>query len=130
MTKTVCKLCHTVIAYCGNTTDLSAHLARHHPELNFGLNAKQPASSQQTLDVTLSKLPCTSEKAKCITESIALFIRPYSVVENAGFRNMIHTLEPSKENKDKDRELMGFGKQGSAFDWLYDSEAEDLIGFK
>lgn len=25
---------------------------------------------------------------------------------------------------------MGFGKQGSAFDWLYDSEAEDLIGFK
>ncbi|GAA6076760.1 zinc finger BED domain-containing protein 1-like, partial [Tachysurus ichikawai] len=58
----------------------------------------QTTASQQTLDVTLSKLPCTSEKAKRITESIALFIckdiRPYSVVENAGFRNMIHTLEP------------------------------------
>ncbi|GAA6085777.1 zinc finger BED domain-containing protein 1-like isoform X1 [Tachysurus ichikawai] len=94
MNKMVCKLCHTVIAYCGNTTNLSAHLARHHPKLN----AKQPAASQQTLDVTLSKLPCTSEKAKRITESIALFIckdiQPYSVVENAGFRNMIHTLEP------------------------------------
>lgn len=89
LTKTVCKLCHTVIAFCGNTTNLSAHLARHHPKLNFGLNANQPAASQRTLDVTLSKLPSTSEKAKRITESIGLLIckdiRPYSIVENAGF---------------------------------------------
>ncbi|KAL0151535.1 hypothetical protein M9458_053187 [Cirrhinus mrigala] len=99
MSKAVCKLCRILVTYCGNTTNMSAHLARHHPELN----AKQPekaeaSASQRTLNETLYKLPSVSEKARRITESIAMFIckdiRPYAVVENDGFRNMIHTLEP------------------------------------
>ncbi len=79
-----------------SSLNMSAHLARHHPELN----AKQPVkteapASQQTLNETLNKLPSVSDKARWITKSIAMFIwkdiRPYAVVENDGFRNMIHT---------------------------------------
>lgn len=29
---TVCKLCHTSVIYSGNTTNLRAHLKRHHPD--------------------------------------------------------------------------------------------------
>ncbi|KAL7389832.1 hypothetical protein ABVT39_010551 [Epinephelus coioides] len=46
----------------------------------------------------LCKLPPSSARAQTITESVAIFIckdlRPYSVVENAGFQKMLHTLEP------------------------------------
>ena len=28
----VCKLCHTNVKYSGNTTNLRAHLKRHHPD--------------------------------------------------------------------------------------------------
>ncbi len=99
MSKAVCRLCHALVAYCGNTTNVAAHLARHHPEVNAELTFKlTAAASQQTLRDALYKLPSSSEKAKRITKSIADFIckdlRPYSVVENTGFRNMLHTLEP------------------------------------
>ena len=59
--------------------------------------AKPASIKQQTLDTCFSKLPSSSEKANRITESISHFIckdlRPYSVVENTAFRNMIYTLE-------------------------------------
>lgn len=101
MSKTVCRLCHGQLSYCGNTTNMTAHIARHHPEKKIELDQakRRPlATVQQTLDSTLHKLPAGSEKAQRITTSIAHFIckdlRPYSVVENTGFRNMIHTLDP------------------------------------
>lgn len=95
MSKAVCRLRHAHIAYCGNTTNVTAHLARHHPEL---MTQRRPAAKQQTLKSALFKLPSSSEKAKRITKSIADFIckdlQPFSVVDNMGFRNMLHTLEP------------------------------------
>lgn len=45
-----------------------------------------------------SPLTPTSTRAKAITRSIAVYtakdIRPFSTVENQGFREMLHTLEP------------------------------------
>lgn len=46
----------------------------------------------------LCKLPPNSARAQEITEPVAVFIckdlRPYSVVENSGFKKMVSTLEP------------------------------------
>ena len=107
MLKAICKLCNTHVAYCGNTTNLTAHLTRQDPEVNAELVANLcAAASQQTLKAVLYKLLSSSEKAKRITKSIADFICkdlwPHCVVENKGFRNMLHTLEsryviPSKK---------------------------------
>ena len=89
MSKAICKLCNAHVVYCRNTTSLTAHLARHYPEVNVELIAKwSAAASQQILKAALYKLPSGSEKAKHITKSITDFIckglRPYSVVKNTG----------------------------------------------
>lgn len=100
MSRSVCKVCKTKVKYFGNTTNARTHVARHHPELTGATVEKQPppAASQRTLHQFVNKLPANSERAKKITKSIACFIskdlRPYSVVENAGFRFMIKTIEP------------------------------------
>uniref|UniRef100_A0A8C4SQW8 BED-type domain-containing protein n=1 Tax=Erpetoichthys calabaricus TaxID=27687 RepID=A0A8C4SQW8_ERPCA len=95
----ICKLCKAKIKYFGNTTNLRTHMARHHPE---DANEVQPKvrnipGDQRTLH-QCCKLPTNSEQAKKITQSIACFIskdlRPYSVVENEGFRYMLKTVEP------------------------------------
>ena len=45
-----------------------------------------------------NKISPTSPRGKAITEAIAKFIvkdlRPYSVVQNAGFKNLLHVLDP------------------------------------
>ncbi|XP_029958862.1 zinc finger BED domain-containing protein 1-like isoform X2 [Salarias fasciatus] len=92
----VCKICLALVKYCGNTTNLRAHLARHHAEV---LAEKQPQKriepNQTTVDALL---PSNSPRAQRITEAVVHFIckdlRPYSVVDNVGFRWMLHTLEP------------------------------------
>lgn len=52
----------------GNTTNMRAHLTRHHPELALAedANAKPaPPKNQPTLDtLSLTKLPPNSERAK------------------------------------------------------------------
>ncbi|KAK7898586.1 hypothetical protein WMY93_019439 [Mugilogobius chulae] len=99
MAKAVCKLCRRSLSYCGNTTNLSFHLVRHHPEVKTD-QTKRPEvkSRQQTLDGTMCKLPQSCDKAKRVTTSIGQYIckdlRPYSAVEGLGFRNMVYNLEP------------------------------------
>lgn len=92
----VCKLCLATMKYRGNTTNLRTHLARHHAEV---LAQKQPPKQIEPNQTTLDNfIPSTSPRAQRITESIVHFIckhlRPYSVVVNAGFRWMLHTIEP------------------------------------
>ena len=113
-TKTVCKECRALIAYgTGNTTNMSTHLQRRHPNLHQEMTANKlkpspvsksakgvaPSSGQRTLkDVLQTKLNANSPKALDCTKSIGIFIakdlRPYSVVDNPGFRYMVNTLEP------------------------------------
>lgn len=85
----VWKLCHGLVKYSGNTTDLGSHLNRHHPELKV-INPVNPQEQhplirgQQTIDNTLvNKLPGGSKRAKHITGLIAQLmakdLQPYSV---------------------------------------------------
>ena len=59
------KICYRKVKYCGNTTNIRAHISRHHPELSdkTAEEAKAANSKQQTLDTCFSKLPNRSEKA-------------------------------------------------------------------
>ncbi|XP_056414792.1 E3 SUMO-protein ligase ZBED1-like isoform X2 [Hyla sarda] len=98
----VCKICEARIKYCGNTTNLRAHMARHHGDIE--VNLKQAAStttpaSQRTLDqANTAKFPPGSIRATRITQSVLYFIcknlRPLSVVENEGFQIMVNEMEP------------------------------------
>lgn len=100
----VCKLCNTNVKYSGNTTNLRAHLKRHHSDkLTLLAEPKKIRCDpkQTTLDSDggcSTKLPSTSPRSHKITQSIAYFIcqdlGPYSVVENVGFRRMVTAMEP------------------------------------
>lgn len=97
----ICRKCCAKIKHVGNTSNFTRHLARWHPDLANGDSkpTAKPDTSQPTINQSiLSQLPQTSERARKITRAVAGFIakdlRPYSVVENAGFRNMLRTLDP------------------------------------
>ncbi|XP_070411324.1 E3 SUMO-protein ligase ZBED1-like [Nothobranchius furzeri] len=86
------------VKYFGNTSNARAHLLHHRPELK---EAEQPLPPQTPGQRTLhhfAKLPANSERAKWISKAIACFIskdlRPYSFVENEGFRFVLRTTEP------------------------------------
>ncbi|XP_073450123.1 E3 SUMO-protein ligase ZBED1-like [Aquarana catesbeiana] len=101
---TVCKACHTKIKYLGNTTNMRNHASRFHSEMLTPATttttnaAKSIDRAQPRIDAILSTLPPNSEKGKRITKAVAAFIakdlRPYSVVENTGFRYLLKTIEP------------------------------------
>ena len=106
--KTVCRICH-VIKKCnaGNTTNMIQHLLRHHPEQSQSDVSSKiskpipvPAPKQQTLKQAFEikeKMPFHSTRATAITEQISKFIvkdlRPYTVVEIPGFKELLHVLE-------------------------------------
>lgn len=99
----VCKACHTKIKYLGNTTNMRNHASRFHSEMLTPATtttnaAKSIDRAQPRIDAILSTLPPNSEKGKRITKAVAAFIakdlRPYSVVENTGFRYLLKTIEP------------------------------------
>lgn len=83
---------------------MRSHVTRFHLTEESGRRqavvaaATSGATDQRTIEEAIRKLPPSSEKAKRITKAIAAFIakdlRPYSVVENQGFRALLHTLEP------------------------------------
>ncbi len=101
-TLVVCKLCQYQLKHCGNTTNLSAHLKRKHGIDESTLADEKPplsrSSSPFMTNFFAQKLAHNSKRAMSITSAIAFFIckdmRPYSVVENKGFRHLLHTLEP------------------------------------
>lgn len=98
----ICKNCLTKVRYTGNTTNLHSHLQHHHPELSQKPEPVSLPPSQTSIGALLqAKLPFNSPRAKSITHGISVYIckdlRPYSVVENDGFRFMMRTLEPRYE---------------------------------
>lgn len=118
---TVCKLCATPFKYLtGSTSSMSAHLKRKH---NLVINSNEwkrkstnstdengnksktairsTVSGQLKLSDVLTrknKLSFSSNRHKSITKSIGVFLakdmRPYSVVENEGFKAIVNELEP------------------------------------
>ena len=101
-TATVCRHCGTRKPYdSGNTSSMFTHLKRHHPGVS--LVGEKTKAGQQPLITSAFKhpLPAQSDRAKAITNAIGVFIatdmRPYSVVQNEGFKNMLKVLEPRYE---------------------------------
>lgn len=122
--KPTCKLCFAdIMCKAGNTTNLANHLKRKHnialssasatatstgasstAEKSPGLSA--PNKSSATLsDMKIpemfkmsQKLSASSDRHKALTQAIATFIaldmRPYSVVENKGFKYLMSIAEP------------------------------------
>ena len=102
-TKTVCKYCLTTIPYItGNTTNMTTHLRRHHPDKSSASGAEdkvtRPKSQSSIADAFQKKYTFTSDKHKKITRAVGTFIakalQPYSVVENDGFSYLMKTVDP------------------------------------
>ncbi|KAL7880871.1 hypothetical protein SRHO_G00031250 [Serrasalmus rhombeus] len=99
-TRTICKHCMKTMPYtAANTSTMQRHLQHHHSTVLKSTTAPVKKTSQTTLTNTFGpQLPQSSVRATAITRDIGVFIaadmRPFSVVENQGFRRLLHTLEP------------------------------------
>ena len=99
MTHAVCKHCGQKVKYSGNTTNLHLHMTRHHVGISETPVNATATGTQASLTAGLqAKFPTTSPKAKKITDALVSYIckdlRPYSSVENEGFRALIAECEP------------------------------------
>lgn len=113
--KVVCRLCNNVSPYAGCTTNLAAHLERHHTaeyqvyltETKSGqsqsttITTAQSSQSQTTLQASLARsqpLSKSGSRYKELVDAVGRFISadllPLSVVEDSGFRNLIKLAEP------------------------------------
>ena len=99
--KTICKYCKKTMTYItANTTNMMQRLQRNHGEKLRPLPARRKLLQGQTsLDSAFAPpLPQSSTRAQEITRCIGVFIakdmRPFSVVDNEGFRLLLNTLEP------------------------------------
>ncbi|XP_076135696.1 E3 SUMO-protein ligase ZBED1-like [Alosa pseudoharengus] len=103
----ICKLCRAAIKYSGSTTNLSTHISRHHAaEANIDNASAAPSSTNmpplENRDITQfihqPQFSSNSARARRISTFVARFIaldlRPYSVVENDGFCDLVNELEP------------------------------------
>ncbi|KAE8279169.1 Zinc finger BED domain-containing protein 4 [Larimichthys crocea] len=101
-TQTICKHCKRTLPYtAANTSNMQSHMQRHHSELQLAVPGKRVTllKGQATLTSAFGpKLLPSSARATAITRDIGIFMavdmRPFSVVENEGFRRLLHTLEP------------------------------------
>lgn len=106
----VCDRCHTLVKYSGGTTNLTTHLERHHKILKTSASQSSGAVSGTSSFVKTEQpkvyelfnksaaYKSDSARAKLVTLKIGRFIvkdlRPFSVVSNQGFRDLVHTLDP------------------------------------
>ncbi|KAG2456396.1 ZBED4 protein, partial [Polypterus senegalus] len=72
------------------------HLKRHHPDVT---GPKTMAAQQPKISAAFKQpFAAQSDRDEAITKAIGVFvaaaIRPYSVVQNKGFKHMIHVVEP------------------------------------
>lgn len=98
--KTICRHCQTVIKYkLGNTSNMRSHLFNHHPEkVREDMGSKIKPGQKTIKEVFTASLPQNSVRAqritRCIGEYIAKDLRPFSVVDNEGFKRLVNMLEP------------------------------------
>ncbi len=84
----------------GNTSNMQAHLRRHHLNIDISSTRKKPQKQETFPTDFRMKLQANSNRAQTInvTKSICVFMaldmRPFSVVENDGFTHLLSVLEP------------------------------------
>ncbi len=95
---TICRNCFTKLSYTtGNTSNMQAHLRRHHP--NIDISGTRKPQKQETFPTAFRmNLQANSDRAQTITKAIGVFMAPdmwpFSVVENDGFTHLLSVLEP------------------------------------
>jgi hypothetical protein len=96
-----CKHFFTDVSYkTGNTSNMATHMKRHYPTVEISITRNKPLPhSQMRIQYFIRvKLPLTSLRSIAISQAIGKFIatdmRLYSIVENAGFTEMVSFLEP------------------------------------
>ena len=108
----ICRKCKTVIAYCGNTTNMAYHMKRHHKEIEIDDESscsEKPGSSKSTDEnvkqLTLGEVaektvPFSpgSVKYKRLLDATTGFItqslQPLSIVDESSFRYLLMVAEP------------------------------------
>ncbi len=83
---TICRNCFTKLSYTtGNTSNMQAHLRRHHPNIDISGTRKKPQKQETFPTAFRMKLQANSDRAQTITKAIGVFMaldmRPFSVVE-------------------------------------------------
>ncbi len=96
---TICRNCFTKLSYTtGNTSNMQAHLWRHHPYIDISGTRKKPQKQETFPTAFRIKLQANSDRAQTISKAICVFMaldmRPFSVVENDGFTHLLSVLEP------------------------------------
>ena len=112
--RVVCSKCSEILKYSGGTTNLRTHLERHHqyPKCagitmkkkskivpgNLPVSGAGPCpTDEKRAAFFATKYSFNSYQSKKITKAIGIFLvkdmRPYSLVENAGFINLVKTLD-------------------------------------
>ncbi len=91
-TNTICKHCKKTMPYtAANTSTMQKHIQNHHSSL-----LKPAAHVTKTLKEQTTLNAPSSARATAITRDFGVFIaadmRPFSVVENLGFRRLLHIL--------------------------------------
>ncbi|XP_061767894.1 E3 SUMO-protein ligase ZBED1-like [Nerophis ophidion] len=94
--KTVsCKMCSMDLAWHGSTTSLREHLKRKHVLSTHEENSRKKQASISDL---VERKVCTPKHAAALTDAILNMLltdmRPLSIVEDEGFRQIIHILNP------------------------------------
>ncbi|KAK3106359.1 hypothetical protein FSP39_018462 [Pinctada imbricata] len=110
----LCNICSQEVKYAGGTSNLSAHVRRHHPDIDK--ESRKPDSEKAPVELVFksktpinpptissyisgqTKYPSKSARAVSITNQIGRFLvkdlTPYSLVENEDFRKLICLLDP------------------------------------
>lgn len=108
--KVFCRACDREIPYSGNTSNLSYHLSKFHPELMAEVNKEkkrneadgkaEATTRQKSLKQFMALNPLQHSSARykelvdAVTDFICIDMQPISVVDGYGFRKLMHTAEP------------------------------------
>ena len=102
--RVVCRICHQETPYKNNTSNMFAHLERHHKDEYAKLRAPTTQSKeakQSSLSASFASATpqgSGSDQHKQLVDAIAGFVvqdmRPLSVMEGEGFRKLMKVAEP------------------------------------
>ena len=103
--KIVCKLCKAIIAYSGNTSNLTYHLQRAHRELTYeeedSNDNREPKKKQLTINATIARAaPYQRDSTKhkqlvdATTDFVCQSLQPLSVVDDPSFRHLLEIADP------------------------------------
>ena len=98
--KITCNICNKQLADGGGTTNLQKHLrAKHVHEANKCIGEATDGKKQTLMSTFTDTRRCSPARATRITELIAEMVardlRPLSVVEADGFRQLLNYIEPN-----------------------------------